>query len=72
MKAERTISAYKNYFRDFISSLTEADARKVFFIFDDRNVVMLFNGFQKKTQKTPQSESNKAIQIKKECYAGKK
>ena len=72
MKAERTISAYKNYFRDFISSLTEADARKVFFIFDDRNVVMLFNGFQKKTQKTPQSEINKAIQIKKEYYAGKK
>ena len=27
MKAERTISAYKNYFRDFISSLTEAEAR---------------------------------------------
>ena len=72
MKAERTISAYKNYFRDFISSLTEAEARKVFFIFDDRNVVMLFNGFQKKTKKTPQSEINKAIQIKKEYYAGKK
>ena len=31
-----------------------------------------FNGFQKKTQKTPQSEINKAIQIKKEYYAGKK
>ena len=81
LKAERTISAYKNYFRDFISSLTEAEARKVFyvidifrvfFIFDDGNVVMLFNGFQKKTQKTPQSEINKAIQIKKEYYAGKK
>ena len=72
MKAERTISAYKNYFRDFISSLTEAEARKVFYVFNDRNVVMLFNGFQKKTQKTPQSEINKAIQIKKEYYAGKK
>ena len=45
---------------------------RVFFIFDDGNVVMLFNGFQKKTQKTPQSEINKAIQIKKEYYAGKK
>ena len=105
MKAERTISAYKNYFRDFISSLAEAEARKVlktqervnakfvkylrdeifelraehggnifrvFFIFDDGNVVMLFNGFQKKSQKTPQSEINKAIQLKKEYYAGKK
>lgn len=33
---------------------------------------MLFNGFQKKTQKTPESEINKAIQIKNEYYAGKK
>ena len=111
MKGERTILAYKNYFSDFISSLTDAEARKVFyvidmlktqervnvkfvkylrdeifelraehnsnifrvfFIFDEGNVVMLFNGFQKKTQKTPQSEINKAIQIKKEYYAGKK
>ena len=110
MKGERTILAYKNYFSDFISSLTDAEARKVFyvidmlktqervnakfvkylrdeifelraehnsnifrvfFIFDEGNVVMLFNGFQKKTQKTPQSEINKAIQIKKEYYAGK-
>ena len=44
----------------------------VFFIFDDGNVVMLFNGFQKKTQKTPEKEINKAIQLKKEYYAGKK
>ena len=35
-------------------------------------VVMLFNGFQKKSQKTPQSEINKAIQLKKEYYATKR
>ena len=34
MKVERTISAYKNYFRDFISSLTEAETRKVFYVID--------------------------------------
>ena len=45
---------------------------RVFFIFDDGNVVILFNGFQKKTQKTPEKEINKAIQLKKEFYAGKK
>jgi phage-related protein len=33
---------------------------------------MLFNGFQKKTQKTPEKEINKAIQLKKEYYAEKK
>ena len=34
MKVERTISAYKNYFKDFISSLTEAEAKKVFYVID--------------------------------------
>ena len=111
MKAERKILAYKNYFSDFIQSLNDAEARKVFyvidmlktqervnakfvkylrdeifeiraehgrnifrvfFIFDDGNVVMLFNGFQKKTQKTPEKEIDKAIQLKKEYYAEKK
>ena len=45
---------------------------RAFFIFDDGNIVMLFNGFQKKTQKTPDSEINTALEIKKEYYAGKK
>ena len=117
MKQERTISAYKNYFMDFISSLRKEEARKiyyisslrkeearkiyyildmlkvqervsskfvkylreelyeiraeyggnifrVFFIFDDGNIVILFNGFQKKTKKTPPSEIEKALKIK--------
>ena len=29
---------------------------RAFFIFDDGNIVMLFNGFLKKTQKTPDNE----------------
>ena len=28
MKGERTILAYKNYFSDFIGTLTDAEARK--------------------------------------------
>ena len=111
MKRERTVLAYKTYFRDFINSLSDVEARKVFyvvdmlktqervnarfvkylreeiyelraehggnifrvfFIFDEGNVVMLFNGFRKKTQKTPQSEINKAIQLKKEYYGSRK
>jgi phage-related protein len=44
---------------------------RVFFIFDDGNIVVLFNGFQKKTQKTPNSEINKALKIK-EAYYGDK
>ena len=34
-------------------------------------VVILFNGFQKKTQKTPESEIRKAINLKNEYHAGK-
>lgn len=44
---------------------------RVFFIFDDGNIVILFNGFQKKTQKTPESEINKAMNLKKEYYGTK-
>ncbi|WP_291587477.1 type II toxin-antitoxin system RelE/ParE family toxin [Bacteroides sp.] len=44
---------------------------RVFFIFDDGNIVVLFNGFLKKTQKTPDSEIEKAIKIKEAYYADK-
>lgn len=44
---------------------------RVFFIFDDGNIVILFNGFHKKTQKTPSSEINKALRLKEEYYATK-
>lgn len=45
---------------------------RVFFIFDNGNIVVLFNGFQKKSQKTPNSEINKALKIKAEYYGSKK
>jgi len=44
---------------------------RVFFIFDEGNIVVLFNGFQKKTQKTPQNEIDKALKIKEDYYADK-
>mgnify|MGYP002677833418 FL=1 len=45
---------------------------RAFFIFDEGNIVVLFNGFQKKTQKTPSKEIEKALELKKEYYAAKK
>ena len=104
---ERKIRAYRNYFTDFIKSLSEPESRKVFyvldmlktqerlsekfvkhiedgifelraeygsnifrvfFIFDDGNVVLLFNGFQKKSQKTPKQEIDLARKLKREYY----
>ena len=44
---------------------------RVFFIFDEGQIVVLFNGFQKKTQKTPANEIEKAIKIKEAYYADK-
>ena len=44
---------------------------RLFFIYDGDTMVVLFNCFIKKTQKTPQKEIEKAKRIKKEYYEGK-
>jgi phage-related protein len=44
---------------------------RVFFIFDEGQIVVLFNGFRKKTQKTPETEIDRALKIKEEYYADK-
>lgn len=41
---------------------------RVFFVFDEGKIVVLFNGFQKKTQKTPLGEIEKALKIMGEYY----
>ena len=44
---------------------------RVFFIFDEGKIIVLFNGFQKKSQKTPLTEIDKALKIKEAYYADK-
>lgn len=44
----------------------------LFFSFDEGQLVVLFNGFQKKYQKTPQKEINKAEQLMKDSFNNKK
>jgi phage-related protein len=44
---------------------------RIFFIFDGEKLVILFNAFRKKTQKTPQKEIDKAKRLKKEYYEDK-
>ncbi len=39
---------------------------RIFCFFDKGNLVILANGFQKKTQKTPKNEIERALKIKKE------
>lgn len=44
---------------------------RIFCCFDEGNMVVLFNGFQKKSQKTPQKEIDKALKIKAEYFANR-
>lgn len=41
---------------------------RVFCCFDKGNLVVLFNGFQKKTQKTPRLEIETAVRLKNEYF----
>ncbi len=47
------------------------DIFRVFCCFDEGSLVILFNGFQKKTQKTPSSEIEKAERLMKEYFESK-
>ena len=50
----------------------ESNIYRVFCCFDKGRLVILFNGFQKKTQKTPKKEIEKAMKLKKEYFESKK
>jgi phage-related protein len=45
---------------------------RIFCFFDQGNLVVIANGFQKKSQKTPRQEIEKALSIKKEYFDEKK
>jgi len=44
---------------------------RIFCCFDNGNLVVLFNAFQKKTQKTPQKEIDKAERLMDEYFNNK-
>ncbi|NOQ27315.1 MAG: type II toxin-antitoxin system RelE/ParE family toxin [Bacteroidales bacterium] len=46
----------------------QSNIYRVFCCFDEGRLVVLFNGFQKKTQKTPKKEIEKAMKLKKEYF----
>ena len=50
----------------------ESNIFRIFCCFDEGNLVVLFNGFQKKEQKTPKKEIDKALRIKQEYFEFKK
>jgi phage-related protein len=50
----------------------QSNIYRVFCCFDEGRLVVLFNGFQKKTEKTPKEEIERAMRLKKEYYELKK
>ena len=50
----------------------QSNIYRVFCCFDKGNLIVLFNGFQKKTQKTPMKEIEKAMKLKDEYFRIKK
>lgn len=72
---DRVSEKFVKYIKDGLYEIRASyngNIYRAFFIFDEGNIVMLFNGFQKKTQKTPSKEMDRALELKKEYYAGKK
>ncbi len=48
------------------------DIFRIFCFFDQGDLIVITSGFQKKTQKIPASEIEKALKIKREYYEGEK
>lgn len=72
---DRIPAKFIKYIRDGLYELRmeyAGNIYRVFFIFDEDKVVVLFNGFQKKTQKTPVNEIEKALMIKEAYYEDKR
>ncbi len=70
----RVSEKFVKFIRDGVFEIRaeyESNIYRVFFCFDEGNIVILFNGFQKKTQKTPEREIRKAIELKNEYYGSK-
>lgn len=50
----------------------KSDIYRVFCCFDEGKLVVLFNGFQKKTQKTPKGELEKGLKLMSEYFEQKR
>ena len=76
----KIIRSVQNVPKRFLDHITETDGLyeiriefesniyRIFCCFDKGNLVVLFNGFQKKTQKTPKKEIDFALKLKAEYF----
>ena len=64
------MTGYKGLFEIRIEY--QSNIYRIFCCFDEGRLVVLFNGFQKKTQKTPKEEIERAMRLKNEYFQLKK
>lgn len=69
LKFLRAIESEKGLFEVRIEM--ESNIYRIFCCFDNGNLVVLFNGFQKKSQKTPKDEIARAMRIMDEYFNDK-
>lgn len=69
VKFLRAIKGRKGLYE--IRSESEGNAYRVFCCFDEGNLVVLFNGYQKKTQKAPTDQLNTAEALMKQYFEQK-
>ena len=68
---DRVPKKYFQYMEDGIYEIrveVGSNIFRVFSFFDEGQMVVVANGFQKKSQKTPRNEIELAKKIKKECF----
>ena len=71
---ERLSEKFVKHLEDGIYELRAeyaGDIFRVLFIFDEGQIILLFNGFHKKTQKTPRKEIDLAKKLRREYYDDK-
>lgn len=76
----KILKTVKNVPKKFLDHMTGTDGlyevriefERIFCCFDKGNLVVLFNGFQKKSQKTPRKEIDLALKLKDEYFNSKK
>ncbi|MBR4553913.1 MAG: type II toxin-antitoxin system RelE/ParE family toxin [Bacteroidaceae bacterium] len=69
LKFLRAIESEKGLFEVRIEM--DSNIYRIFCCFDNGNLVVLFNGFQKKSQKTPKDEIARAVRIMNEYFNDK-
>lgn len=72
---ERVSTKFLKHLEDGIYEIRieyRSEIYRIFSFFDDGKLVILLHGFQKKTQKTPRKEIERAKRLRSEYYENKK